>query len=110
MTNKNQTFEHISAVDRFLSYLKEGGYRDIKLIDENRYACLVPFAFTHAIIIGKLFDMCSYDDRWCYETYGEAMQALKEWDGQGEPQGWHRHPFTGRRRQKGDPATEYVNL
>jgi hypothetical protein len=29
--------------------------------------------------------------------------------GVGEPQGWHRHPNTGRRREDGDPTKETIN-
>jgi hypothetical protein len=32
------------------------------------------------------------------------------WDGTGEPEGWFRHPASGRRRPDCDPAQEYVNL
>ena len=38
----------------------------------------------------------------------DAVAALKEWDGVGEPKGWMRHPASGRRRPGGDPEQEYV--
>jgi hypothetical protein len=31
------------------------------------------------------------------------------WDGTGEPQGWHRHVPSMRRRVDGDPAREYLD-
>jgi hypothetical protein len=43
-----------------------------------------------------------YEDRYCYETLEGAMTALVDWDGNGDPEGWHRHVGTGRRR---DPKT-----
>ncbi len=33
---------------------------------------------------------------------------MVEWEGEGEPTGWFRHPRTGRRRPDGDPEREYV--
>lgn len=39
-----------------------------------------------------------------------AVAALIEWDGTGEPEGWIRHPMTGRRRPGGDASKEYVNM
>lgn len=43
-----------------------------------------------------------YEDSFCYETLGGVLRAFTEWNGDGEPTGWHRNPKTGRRR---DPAT-----
>lgn len=47
-------------------------------------------------------DWCGYHERYCYATLDGAMKALREWDGAGDPEGWHRHPESGRRR---DPET-----
>lgn len=41
---------------------------------------------------------CGYEDRYCFATYELAKAALDNWDGTGDPQGWHRHPKSGRRR------------
>lgn len=43
-------------------------------------------------------DLCGYADRYCYQTEQGAISALKDWDGIGDPEGWHRHVSTGRRR------------
>lgn len=50
-----------------------------------------------------------YAERYCYQTVESALQAFNEWDGKGDPEGWHRHPTSGRRR---DPATgkEWIAL
>lgn len=47
-------------------------------------------------------DVTVIGDRWCYETYEAASQALADWDCAAgtEPDGWHRHPDSGRRRDK----------
>jgi hypothetical protein len=76
------------------------------------YAVLSQFAFTMAIITGNMFDDVGYEDRWCYDSATAAGAALAIWmvNGfEGEPQGWHRHPDSGRRRPEGDKEREYIN-
>jgi hypothetical protein len=67
---------------------------------------VVQFMFTYAIL--SELNQYGYGDRWCYETKDAALRAFYEWDGAGEPNYWHRHPTTGRRRPNGDKAQEYV--
>jgi hypothetical protein len=43
-------------------------------------------------------DDIGYADRYCYQTEEGALRALIQWDGEGDPEGWHRHPKSGRRR------------
>ena len=48
-------------------------------------------------------------DGWCYADPAVALAAAVLWDGSGDPlDGWHRNPFTGRRRPNADPAQEHV--
>lgn len=92
----------------FLQWLKEQGHRHPKPLPGGRYAAIFDFMFTEGIIVGRIGDRDQYDDRWCYER-GKAEAALEAWDGTGEPQGWHRHPATGRRRPDGNADEEYLN-
>ena len=86
----------------FMHYLKtQGGYVDPKPLDDGRYAALFQFMFTWAIVTGRIGDRNCYEDRWCYHDEDVARVALDAWDGTGEPEGWHRHPMTGRRRESG---------
>lgn len=95
---------------RFLSALKNDyGYLAPRPIGNGRWAAVLPFIFTSAIVIGRMGCWETYNDRWCYHDKLDALRALGAWDGVGEPEGWHRHPATGRRRTEGNPATEYVN-
>lgn len=80
----------------------------IKEAPDGRRIAVLPLIYTAAVIIGPEHTG-SYDDRWCYVDVEAALAAAKAWDGTGEPEGWHRHPTTGRRRPEGDPAKEYVN-
>ena len=85
----------------FSSYLtwleEECGYQDVRVLDDGRWAALGRYAFTCAILVGQMGDFGSFDDRWCYHSMSSAREALGNWDGTGEPAGWHRHPASGRR-------------
>jgi hypothetical protein len=81
----------------FLLWLTAEGYKDVRLIDDGFYIGIRRFLYTHAIIIGEVNNLDCYLDRWCYDSYNAAKQALDAWDGIGEPIGWHRHPASGRR-------------
>ena len=86
------------------------GYTHPKEFPDGRVACLYGLLYTCAIII-LIEEHCafSYKNRWCYCSPEKAEKALLEWDGNGEPTGWHRHPTTGRRREDGDPTKETIN-
>jgi hypothetical protein len=91
---------------------KLNGYLAPTPMGNGRYAVLHPFIFTMAIITGDMFDDAGYDDRWCYDSATTAAAALAIWmvkGFEGEPQGWHRHPGSGRRRPEGNQEREYVN-
>lgn len=81
----------------YLQWLVENGKRFVKVLDGGRWAAVVPRLFTAAIQVGTIGDMHCVDDHWCYTNILEAQAALDAWDGVGEPDGWRRHPRTGRR-------------
>jgi len=70
----------------------------VVLYDSGRTAAIMPFMFTWAIITD--LSAIGYEDRWCYHELVDALGALEDWNGQGEPEGWHRHPLSGRRRDE----------
>lgn len=86
------------------------GYTDYHAYPSGRDACIAKFAFTAAILADITQD--GYGDRWCYANIEQARAALEAWDGANdtEPQGWHRHPDTGRRRPNGDASREYISI
>lgn len=88
------------------SELEDLGYTDVKVFENGRQAAIAPFMFTSAIICD--IDNCGYGDRWCYHTKRDAFKALDTWNGKGEPEGWHRHPKTGRRRD--EDGNETINF
>ena len=87
---------------------EEERYTDLKWVGAAGWDGIRELLFTHAIIVGRVGQMSTYEDRWCYATREKAQAALAAWDGNGEPDGWHRHPNTGRRRQDGSAAKEEV--
>lgn len=88
----------------FTFLIRDCGYLEPRELGDGRYAAILPLLFTHAIITGRMGDVLGYSDRWCYAGFEKARAALDAWDGAGEPEGWHRHPDTGRRREL-DPET-----
>lgn len=112
MPRDNAPTEHDLAIAACFTHLVGTcGYLAPRMIDEMRYACVMPLLFTHAIIVGRINDFVGYEDRWCFHSRDAALDALDAWDGEGEPEGWHRHPASGRRRKviEGTPLEEWVN-
>lgn len=97
-----------SAADSMRAVCEASGYTDYTPYPSGRDACLARFGFTVAILADMTPD--GHGDRWCYDTIEQARAALEAWNGEHdtEPQGWHRHPTTGRRRPDGDAAREYI--
>lgn len=79
-------------------------YFHLKTFSDGSQAALHRFLYTTAILSG--LNHWGYEDRWCYSDTGSAKEALDKWDGSGEPEGWHRHPASGRRI--GDDGVMYV--
>lgn len=76
----------------------DGTYYLLKAFPNGECAWLARLMFTWAILYG--WRDHGHLNRWCYGSMVEAKGALDDWDGaEGtEPQGWHRHPYSGRRR------------
>ena len=84
----------------FAKFLVENGYTDVRNIGGGRWAGLLKFLFTHAIIVGQNNDWGNYEQRWCYHDKASALaafEAVKDWNNS-EPEGWHRHLPSGRRQ------------
>lgn len=87
-----------------------GDYLWIRQLDDGRAIYLLPMLHGNTRLgIGEFGDD-GFDDVWCYRvTENEAAwRAALGWDGEGEPEGWYRHPHTGRRRPDGTAASEVV--
>lgn len=80
-------------------------------LGDGRYACVCRLLFHYTLIVGRIGDRYGYDDRWCYGEHASLpTAAMNAWNPstEGEPDGWFRHPRTGRRRPNGNAAEEYV--
>lgn len=88
--------------------MREGSLYTRELGD-GRELTVYPMTFGKArLCIGEA-GAPTYEDAWCYAFPALAVEAAKNWDGEGDaPVGWHRHIGSGRRRPDGDPAREYV--
>ncbi len=77
-------------------------YSHPRLFGDGRWACVAPSVYSCAIIVGRVGNHESFDDRWCYHDHRAACVALDAWNGVGEPQGWYRQSMTGRRLAETD--------
>lgn len=83
------------------------GYSNPIYSEEHGWCALVQFMFTWAIV-SDIHEM-GYVDRWCYSSEEKAKTALLSWAGKdGEPDGWHRHPISGRRIN--EDGTMHINF
>ena len=80
----------------------------IRHLSDGREVVLVPLGWGQVQLGVSVERGGFWADSWYYENVQAAWPAFTGWDGTGEPEGWVRHPFTGRRRVGGDPATEVV--
>ncbi|RYD48216.1 MAG: hypothetical protein EOP83_26855 [Verrucomicrobiaceae bacterium] len=105
----------------FMQWLTQVPYLNVRPIGNGRWAGIMELMFHVAVVGGPLYDFVGLGFRYCYhgpdgvksskqEAYKVALAALDAWDPQteSEPQGWHRDPFTHRRRPMGNAAEEYV--
>jgi len=89
--------------------MKEMGYTNWRELPDGTILAVGPMLHGN----GRLFvdiDSCGYADCYCYDSLDIAEKSMLEFNPEKdkEPEGWKRHPTTGRRREKGDPATEKV--
>lgn len=97
---------------RLYTYSREpdlGEWLAAKSVSDTKHLWVYPLLFGAArLCIGDRIHNGVLDDEWRYETVQEAIAAMNQWDGVGEPEGWLRHPSSGRRRMNGDPMREYI--
>lgn len=97
--------------DAFLDWLCQQGYVAAYPSEDGRWIGVRPLIFHWTMHVGRIGDESGFDRRYCYATLPLALMALGEWkerNFEGEPSGWHRDPFTGRRRPDGDATREYI--
>ncbi len=63
-----------------------GGELLRRLLDDGRVIVVSPQIWSVILTIGP-FEGDRYDNSWSYPTVEDAMEAAREWDGEGEPPG-----------------------
>lgn len=65
--------------------LADQGYFDFKEVQDHGLCAICQFMFTYGLVTG--LDNDSYRGRYCFHTEDEAIEALRAWDGIGDPSG-----------------------
>lgn len=111
MTDFDYPVSPISAkIGITVEEMQANGYVFWREINDVLYA-IVPMTFGK----GRLLIDCNqygYEDFYCFPSVERAVNSLLNFTGaEGEEfHDWHRHFKTGRRRENGDPSTEYINF
>lgn len=86
-------------------------YHHVETFGDGEYVAYYKLMFHWTMIRGHLDWTEGYLDRWCYADFPLVQEKFLEWKArgfEGEPDGWHRHPSSGRRRIGGDPNRETI--
>ncbi len=73
----------------------------VRELPDGRVLYLVPMLFGWRLCVAADADAWGYEDGYCYHDLDAGRQALRSWDGAGDPFGWVKHLGTGRRRPDG---------
>lgn len=65
--------------------LEELGYKFPRQLASGEWIALCPFIFTWGLVKG--LDDIGYKERWCYGNINDALKAVANWDGEGDPPG-----------------------
>jgi hypothetical protein len=68
-----------------LAVLKRNNYTNIKVLPDGTICALIENIYTTGIVIG--LDEWSWKRRYCYEYEKDALEALDNWEGIGDPSG-----------------------
>lgn len=72
------------------------GYAHIRALPDGRLIGVFKLLFHWSMHVN--IDWSGYEHRYCFDTYDLAKAAFDDWNGEGDPEGWHKHVGTGRRR------------
>lgn len=96
--------------DGWLARNEGADYLHVRVLSDGRAVYLLPMLLGNLRVAIGPHGAMYFDDGWCYQAAqtDAAWRAALGWDGEDEPEGWYRHPETGRRRPDGIAAKEYV--
>jgi hypothetical protein len=85
------------------AYLETEGYYGIREIPGKGLCGLRKFIFTTGLVIGM--DEVQYYGRYCYSDESDALKALNEWNGKGDPSGpWIK--YKGAPEERSNPEMD----
>jgi len=89
-------------------FCRENGYIAYADAGAGVWAFVCKMLWNHRVVLGTTEAVL---DAWCYEDLPSALNALQAWDPActSEPEGWKKHPSSGRYREGGDPRLETLN-
>ena len=111
MTTRDVTPEEIDMAQRLAAARDAGSeYLCARVLPDGRGVYLMPLFFGALRLGIGPHGSLSFDNVWEYQAeQAEAgWRAAIGWDGDGEPDGWYRHPQSGRRRPGGEASKEFV--
>ncbi len=81
-----------------------------RTLNDGRVVYLMPMLFGNLrLAVSPDAEAQWFDNHvYCYHDHDAAWRAALGWDGEGEPEGWYKHPPTGRRRPDGTPESEFI--
>lgn len=85
------------------------GYDHLRQLEDGTWLAVAPMTYGK----GRLFielDAVGFADCYCYPSVPAAIDAMQRYDQNSEtvPDGWVKHPATGRFRPEGDSEKEVV--
>ena len=93
-----QTKANTKEYGKLIQFLETEGYYEIRNIDGQGLCGLRKFAFTTGLIIG--IGQLTYVGRYCFPSEQDALNALNDWNGTGDPLGnWIKYKGFGGDRE-----------
>lgn len=91
------------------AYQAGGDYLHERVLPDGRGVFLMQMLGSNLRIgISPKGNRMTFAAEYCYHDHDAAWRCALGWDGQDEPDGWYRHPMTGRRRPDGTVESEFV--
>lgn len=107
LTDLSSTMDRLSRMPLNADTLREIGYSEARLLPGRGWCGLMRMMYTTGLFYG--LDQCSYKGRYCYHSWLEAVEALRNWDGQGDPPGEWIKEKPSDRHGPGSAEWDYLN-
>jgi hypothetical protein len=101
--------EHAEKMPFTADQLREMGYHYYRVFADGEVWAVSPYSIGNGRMFMDIHGW-GYGDFYCFCDFASSLKALINYQPcvMPEPFGWHRHFKTSRRRDGGDPKTEYI--